>query len=714
MPYFTIQDVVGAIFAFLLFFAVFLFPGYVVGFLFDLLDFRDRSELSKIIFAIVISASIVPITIYLLSLVLTLVIAKYSFILLFVVFFYLKIEDIKNVITKKIFPPLNKAQKYALLIAIGWLFLTILMMVDIQWGDRLYFNVISLDFATRVSLVDAMTRTGIPPVNPSYFPGHLEYINSLYYFWYILCSVIDQFGGDIVDARMALIGGDIWIGIILMALIAVYLKFRNVLNNQSAWKIPLIGIGLLLISGLDFVPAIINMIVTRISFGVSIPFGDIEHWNEQITAWAGSLLWVPHHIAAMVGCVFALSILCFSGTKKSLLKKIPLYVVCGLSLASAIGLSTWVAIVFAFFLGIASFILFVSKLDKSLAVEFGLIGLVALIFSSPFLAGVFQGGTGAEGAPIIFEVRKLLPISPYVSWMSDAIENLIFLFLLPINYLMELGFFFIVGLIWLKEYRTQIIAHGTIKILEITLLTVVVIVCTFVRSAIVPSNEIGWRGWLFGQFILLVWTIDLFEIPSVTNSKYRKMPSYLEMFNIRTQKFLRILIIGGLITSVVDLTLIRIWPILIDLNVAGFPNQLSPDTQLGKRTYASRLAYEFIRDNLSAAAVIQQNPLGGIDRPSGLYGTRQFAISLNAPYNVPLNILNDNKYQISRIFMSETRISWGMIDSICENYYIDVIIVDDVDPLWNQLAELSLLRSPIYSNNYYSIFLCGKMIRSNP
>lgn len=72
-----------------------------------------------------------------------------------------------------------------------------------------------------------------PLFNPSYFPGHPEYINSLYYFWYILCSVIDQFGGNLVDARMALIAGDAWIGIILVSTMFLYLKLRNGLRVKA-------------------------------------------------------------------------------------------------------------------------------------------------------------------------------------------------------------------------------------------------------------------------------------------------------------------------------------------------------------------------------------------------------------------------------------------------------------------------------------------------
>ncbi len=715
MSYFMLHDIFGIVLAFILFLLIFLFPGYIVGYVINFLGFKYRHELTKYIFAIVISASIVPIIIYLISIAVTLNFAKYIFVFPFIWFLHLNSTNIKRIKTDGVvFARVSLYQKNALIIAAGWLFVTILIMMDIQWNGNLYFNVTSLDFATRVTLVDAVTRTGVPPVNPSYFPGHPEYINSLYYFWYILCSVIDQFGGDFVDARMALIAGDAWVGIIFMSVISVYLKLRNGLKNGDAWKTSIIGIGLLTISGFDFIPAVLEIITTRLSYGYSVLTGDIEHWNEQITAWVGSFLWVPHHVAAVVACIFCLIIVYFSEEEKRLSKKIQILILAGLSLASAIGLSTWIALVFVVFVGVAILFFFFSKIDKKIAVSMMFIGILAALFAAPFLIGILYNGTGSDASPVAFEVRKFLPVYLFIEEIPDFFENLIYLILLPVNYLMELGFFFFIGLIWLQNVRFQINIPGKIKIFEITLLSVIVFMTTFFRSSIVSSNEIGWRGWLFGQFILLVWAVDvlqpyLFDANLIKN----KIGNLLFSKNKRL-KLLTYFAIAGILTSGIDLTLLRIWPIMVDLGITGFPNGLSPDIQLGKRTYSSRLAYEFIRESLPADVVIQNNPSRGLDRPSGLYASRQFAISYNAPYNVPLNVLSENSDGISAIFNSDMTATWMKIDSICNQYYIDVIVVNDIDPLWAQLPNLDIQRMPIFSNNYYSIYTCGEIASLYP
>lgn len=121
-----------------------------------------------------------------------------------------------------------------------------------------------------------------------------------------------------------------------------------------------------------------------------------------------------------------------------------------------------------------------------------------------------------------------------------------------------------------------------------------------------------------------------------------------------------------------------------------------------------------MREFLPADVVVQNNPSMGVDRPSGLYGSRQLAISYNAPYNVPLTVLNENSNEISRIFNSEIVITWMEIDAICDQYYIDILVINDIDALWGQLVDLNVQRSPIYSNTHYSIYSCGEILISYP
>lgn len=333
---FTLQDILGTILAFSLFPLVIVFPGYVFGWAFDLFEFRARLLHARLAISLLLSVAISPIFYYLVTSWFSLNVALIVTILIALVFIILLFFDRPAL-------PQNWPWRTLLLILFCWLVLSMFSLVDLQWGNKeLYFSVASYDHTTRVSIIDAMTRTGIPPINPSYFPGHYVKLTFLYFFWYILGSIIDFIGGSYVNARTALFASIMWCGIALMAMIAFYLRMRDGRDKVKIWQNAFIGIALLLITGLDILPTLSLM---RLGNGT---IGDLEHWNEQITAWVGSLLWVPHHVAGLIAG-FVGVMLVHSVREKSRTKQFTALVFSGVAFASALGLSVWVTLVFVLF-----------------------------------------------------------------------------------------------------------------------------------------------------------------------------------------------------------------------------------------------------------------------------------------------------------------------------------------------------------------------------
>jgi len=364
---FTLQDIFGAALACALFALIFVAPGYVLGWLLDLFDFTRRTSAVRFVIAIVLSVAVSPIILFL---VYHFTSAKTTILFLLLIGIVFSIILLKS---KYASLPEEATSFYrtALLVAVGWIIFAILFIVDIQWGDRLYYNVISYDFTTRVAIVNAITRSGVPPINPSYYPGHPVRLTFLYYFWYIPCSLAAQIGSPFVSGYTAMIASVAWCGLALMATIALYLRLRNPAGGSSStWKSSLLGIGLLLVSGLDVIPALLLIISSRVRYGYTFLNGDIEHWNEQITAWIGSVAWVPHHVAALIACLAALMLIhSVRGRRTS--QQIKAGVIAGLAFASAVGLSVYVTLVFVLFWGIWMIVLFFQK-ERLLSLIMGL------------------------------------------------------------------------------------------------------------------------------------------------------------------------------------------------------------------------------------------------------------------------------------------------------------------------------------------------------
>lgn len=166
-------------------------------------------------------------------------------------------------------------------VALGWTALAIFCLVDLQWGQReLYFSVASFDQTTRVSIIDAMTRTGVPPINPSYYPGRCKTDLSLFLLvhpWQYRGYRRWKFGGrarGIIRQRCLVRSRAYGVDRFLYSFARCSCWRRWI----EPWRRAMIGIASISITGLDLLPSIILM-----GFGKGV-LGDIRHWNEQITA----------------------------------------------------------------------------------------------------------------------------------------------------------------------------------------------------------------------------------------------------------------------------------------------------------------------------------------------------------------------------------------------------------------------------------------------
>jgi hypothetical protein len=675
---YTLSDIFGALIAFGLFPLVIVFPGYTVGWLLDLFNFRNRTRIVQFLIGLVLSITISPILFYLSS---SLISTWFSFALI-VVFLLSSIAIlIRN---RKSNSGINRFTKIAVWIGVFWVALAIFSLVDFQWGNRLYFSVVSYDQTTRVSIIDAITRTGVPPINPSYHPNGPVYLTFLYYFWYILCSLVDQLGGNIVSARTALIASNAWCGLGLMATIALYLRLRNPDHSEKIWRSAILGIGSLAVSGLDIIPLSLMMIATRQIFL------DVEHWNAQVTAWVGSFLWVPHHVAGLIACLTAVMLI-YSVRGQSLRRAYIAMTVAGMAFASALGLSVWVTLVFVVFWGGWIVSIFIENKERDRIIPMIYAGIVALILAFPFLAGMTGGGSGSSQFPIALEVRTFYLFEPLISAWPPIAHALASLIILPVNYLFELGFFLIVGILWF-QIRVKDAPHLTsFHTAEILLLVIVFILGSFLRSTLIENNDLGWRAWLPGQFILLIWGVDVLEILVFSAAPLSKT----NRASGKGRNLLITLAAIGIMTSVLDVVCLRIaWPVKAGEDMA-------------KRMYSARLAYDYLRDQVPADSITQNNALDELDRPAGLYGTHQMVIADRTAFGVPLPVFQDIVNKIGVIFTSQNESNWQGMDSLCREYSIDILIFKDTDPVWDSLPTLESFRPPIYKNNNYELFACG-------
>ncbi len=656
-----LADFAGIAIAFLLFSFLTVLPGYTLAWALDLLRFRRREPLSRLAIGVSLAIAIGPLMSYLTGQ------AAWA------IYFALSVAAV---------PLMFKARRKFEIAwpVVAWCVLAVLVLCDLQFGRRLYFSIIGFDYAVRTAFVSSISAFGLPAQNPFFYPGApvaLRY----HYYWLIQSALVHRVASPLVDARQALIAGTIWCGIGLLSLIALYLRFFKVKGRKSS---TLLAFGLLLVTGLDILPALLFLVLAKMHLIGNLP-PSMEWWNDQVDGWLYSMVWEPHYISGVIACLFGFLVISQSQNRRVLSG-----VVAGLAFATSVGAAIYVAFVFAIFLScwtaVAAF-----KRWYGEVVSLSVAGVTALLCSLPFLKSLRGPGTG--GAFSHWTVRSFSAIdvfSKVLHW-SPIQTDLANLLVLPLNYFLELGLFFAVGILECRRLRKMpVIQRDDLALAVMTFVTITV--CTFLRSGVISNNDLGWRGFLIAQFVLLIRGAQLLSAQS-----------------LRQSKRLTVLAALGLAGTVYDQALLRFYPMLSDAKLLPKVGWLAIDEKLGERTYANREAYEWIRAHSDPRTRIQQSPDQPIqDTFYGLYANRN---TLDEDIACATTFGGDPKdclaLQKTITPMFDSNASEQAFESACATEPMEFVIAKDTDASWRSQNTWVWRRSPEFANSYVRVFRCG-------
>ena len=659
-------------------------PGYVLGWLLNLFHLRTSARLAQLTIAVCLSVAISPIFIY----------AIWRFAPAALWFAALIPAPIALALWFRSAPAQPRAvpreYKIILIILTVWIILGAAWLADLQIGHRLYFNLLSYDYALRSAFTSAIARTGIPPQNPYFNPGH-SYPIRYHYFWYMLCAIAVRLTAGHITPRLAIAAGTLWSGIALIAMLALYLRTSPTEQPARRPRQLLITISLLAVGGLDILPlAAIFLFSHRLN-------ASSEWWNELILSWPNTIFWQSHSIASLIACTTGLLTLLWASSEDTRRARITASLICGAAFASAIGLSLYIAFVFAAFLAVWCALLFIQRRSSDAAAALGALAAMVL-FISPYALELAHGAVAeaATASRISLTIRSFYfaeglahALAPTHTWAAPLLN---FLFL-PLNYFLELGLFFVAGILYTKR-RSQLTPQSTF---ELTLLLVSLLISTFLRSRLIASNDLGWRAILAAQFVLLIWAARLFDLGTLRA-------------NLRHPVVL-LLITLGVAATVYDTTMLRLYPLLLDHFSMPRYAWLGPDHNLGNRTYTLRQAYEALDHTLPSTALIQQNPNANPqDLFFGLYANRATFIdmpSCGVSFGGSAALCSQLHPQIDALFDTPSPISATQLDSICSRFALSAIVIKDTDPVWRDRTSWAWQRAPHWTSPYTRVFLCG-------
>jgi hypothetical protein len=679
-------------------FAVIVVPlGYAVGRLTNALQFRSRTAVFQLVSSIPLSIAIGPIFCYTVGRWFSLDAVIVVYVCLAVYWFYSAVWQQHD---KLLFSFRRFWRFFALLGT--WILLAVLSLIDLRIGKRLYFSVIAFDYAVRTAFTQAISTGGIPAQNPFFFPGHdvgLRY----HYFWIALCGLIHRLAFGLVDARQAFTAGTIWCGIGLICLIPLYLHVfqetpAKLIERKSAICILLLGV-----TGLDLFPALLMVRWESVGFVQGIS-PSVEWWNNQVDGWLYTMLWEPHYVCAVIACFTGFLILWDLKKDASLGARLACAATAGAAFASGVGSGIYVTFVFAAFLAVWAFICLAKKWYQE-AVSLALAGFAAFTLSAPYLMSLRSSAGSSQGNLLQFTVRSFdlgemfLKIAGFGRPWQLTVGNAV---LLPMNYFLEFGFFFAVAVILLVRFRRAGRPATRPELAGFALFAVSTLICTFVKSGVITNNDLGWRGFLIAQFVLLLWGG---EVISCWNQQYSQ----------RMKVVLGSLIAIGAAGVAYDLAILRFFPLLSDQGIVPKIGWLAADNKLGLRTYANREAYEWLRAHTSAKALVQQNPKPIYqDTFFGLYGQRQTVAADDSCGTTFGGDVRECRPLVAELVTLFAATGSEILESTCRAMPVNYFVAKDTDEAWANSTSWVWQQPASFANNFVRLFSCEAIRNRSP
>jgi len=501
---YTYHDVAGCLVAVLGFALVLVGPGYLLGCATDLLEFRQRTLGERIVWSLPLSFGFTTMV--------AVMVSKYGSLgLACWVLAGMGVVAAAMIGVEVLRGGRLRVGRAGVVVGVVFALFVVGELVDVGFGHKLYMSVTVYDNALRTAFVEAVVRTGVPPRNPLYWTvseagvGHAAPMR-YYYFWYVVCGLVVKIAA--VSARQAMIASCIWAGFGLAAVIALYCRyFLRPANSLAAARRRIwITVGLLAVTGLDIIP----VIVAYLQGQATDP--DMEWWSSgQVSSWMDTILWVPHHLASLVCCVFGF-LLVWMAASRGWRQRMLCGVVAGIGFAASLGLSTYVSA--AFGMVMVAWLLWSLgwKEGRSRCPTLVVAGVVAVLLLLPYLNELRAVGPTTDGqtSPFVFSARRMihpdmvsdLPgFKQMRRWSPGAEDEIAALLLMAPGYMAELGFFAVVlGIVALRLRELDGDTERTAVFLVINGL----LVSSFVRSAVIVTNDFGMRSMLVPQFFLLL------------------------------------------------------------------------------------------------------------------------------------------------------------------------------------------------------------------
>jgi hypothetical protein len=580
-------------------------------------------------------------------------------------------------------PPL-RIGAIPLALTVAWLIISIVEWIDIDTGTQLFQPFTVIDAVKHAATAQAILDTGAPPRDPFFLrPERVGY----YYFFYSLPALMQRLCCGAIDARAAMGGCVVWVGIGLFGLIRMVLAASGF---AGVGRRPLLLAGVLAAGGLDILPTV------RIGLLQGTWLPDPIAWNEQVGGWTESLLWVPHHItgliAAMLGLV-ALSGVLEPGDEPAMRRQVAGVGLAGLCFASGFGVSVWVTLGLVGTVALWGVVLACERRWRAVTL-LAAAGAIALVVSIPQLHDVLTDRVPGGEAPIALAVRAFAPVENL--GLSGAWLMLARFVMLPLNYFAGFGAL-VSGAILYWGDRRAVVSEGRDMRRVLVIGALAGLLLGSLLKSTLFNNDLGWRVPLFPLLAGTIWTLVVLDRLPTATPVWRRVPGFL--FG---------LLLLGWATTLYGLVALRAYPLFALAADYRFM-AAHPATER-----ALRVAYSWADRALPRGAVLQQDPTRPRVFAFALYGRHPTGVadSYGSLYGADPRAVTARITALIPIFRSD--LPDAAIRAIATSIGIDDVVVTDADPVWSMPRSFVWRWAPVYASDHVRILPIVSTVKTAP
>ena len=426
----------------------------------------------------------------------------------------------------------------------------------------------------------------------------------------------------------------------------------------------------------------------------------VEWWNQQLAWFVYTSLWTPHAIAALIACFAGFLLIWHAPAAKGRFAICRYALPAPWALASSFGASIWVMFVFGAFLLVWTGIAVCKRWFREV-LALAIAGCAALALILPYLRDL--SGPGPAGPLVTFTVRSFLLADVLPPAGLDKTWRLILYngSLLPLNYALEFGFFLLAARYKWRHHRATKQPLQREDLAFLVMAGTSALICTFLRSSVIGNNDLGWRGFLVAQFVLLLWAADFLVDQARAHAPF---------LTVGQKSVLGAMLFLALAGTAYDVAILRFYPLLADRGIVP-PLDGWRAIAISARAPTPRAGIRMGTRGNRAAAAVQANPDVILQDTVGMSYSARPTVAADlgclAGFGGSLDDCVPVIAHLVSLFPKDAATAPATLDSVCRNLPVEMVVAKDTDPVWRNRRAWVWTQPAAYENPYLRVFRCA-------